>query len=63
METKQKLFAFKLAAKEDAKKESATPDTPWKARDGVAVAGCTDYLFPDNLRYTGARGADNGAYC
>jgi hypothetical protein len=60
---KQKLFAFKLAAKEDAKKETAKPDAQWKGRDGVSVAGCTEYRFPDNLRYTGASGADNGAYC
>lgn len=62
METKQKLFAFKLAAKEDAKKE-ADADLQWKARDGVAVAGCTDYRFPGNLRYDGAQGADRGIYC
>ena len=63
METKQKLFAFKLAVKEDAKKESAKPDTQWKGRDGVSVAGCTDFRFPDNLRYGAGSGSDNGVYC
>ena len=62
METKQKLFAFKLAAKEDAKKEAGKADAQWKGRDGDAVAGCTDYRFPGNLRYTGAT-ADRGVYC
>jgi len=63
METKQKLFAFKLAAKEDAKKEAAKADAQWKGRDGVAVAGCTDYKWVGNLRYQGATGADRGIYC
>lgn len=60
METKQKLFAFELAAKEDAKKEQ---NAQWQARDGVAVAGCTDYIWEGNLRYKGATGADKGIYC
>ncbi|HSX59829.1 MAG TPA: hypothetical protein VLF18_06490 [Tahibacter sp.] len=64
METKQKLFAFKLAAKEDAKREAAKADAQWKGRDGAAVAGCTDYIWVGNLRYTSAGGAaDRGVYC
>lgn len=63
METKQKLFAFKLAAKEDAKKDAVKADAQWKGRDGVAIAGCTDYKWPGNLRYQGATGADRGIYC
>lgn len=48
----KKTFAFKLA-------EKSPRDTgKWKARDGVAVAGCTDFRFPNNLRYS-----DNGVYC
>ena len=43
METRQKLFAFKLAAKEDAKQKRGEADAQWKGRDGVAVAGCTDW--------------------
>lgn len=63
METKQKLFAFKLAAKEDAKQEQVK-DAQWKGRDGVAIAGCTDYKWPGNLRYTAPGGAaDRGVYC
>ena len=36
MHTQKKLFAFKLAEKQDSKADSGK----WKARDGVAVAGC-----------------------
>ncbi|MEA3011144.1 MAG: hypothetical protein QOJ91_2836 [Sphingomonadales bacterium] len=48
----KKTFAFKLANKNsgDAQK--------WKAREGIALAGCTEFRFPDNLRYS-----DNGVYC
>ena len=63
MDTKQKLFAFKLAAKEDEKQASVKSNGKWKAQEGVAVAGCTDYRFPDNLRYQGTFGADRGIYC
>ena len=63
METKQKLFAFKLAAKVEAKQDMAEPQGKWKAQDGIAVAGCTDYLFPGNLRYGHGTGRDNGVYC
>ena len=63
METKQKLFAFKLAAKVEAKQDKAELQGKWKAQDGVAVAGCTDYLFPGNLRYGRGTGRDNGVYC
>lgn len=53
----RKTFAFRLA-------EKSPRDTgKWKAREGVSVAGCTDYLFPDNLRYSVGSGRDNGAYC
>ncbi len=63
METKQKLFAFKLAAKEEAKQDQVESQGKWKAQDGVAVAGCTDFRFPGNLRYTSSAGTDRGAYC
>lgn len=53
----KKTFAFRLADK------SSPATGKWKAREGVAVAGCTDYLFPDNLRYSVGSGRDNGAYC
>lgn len=59
METQKKLFAFKLAAREDAKQ-----DNKWKAQEGRATAGCTDYRFVGNLRYASATlGADRGVYC
>lgn len=62
MESNEKLFAFKVASKEqevDAKEEGK-----WVAREGVAAAGCTDYRFPGNVRYPHATyGADRGVYC
>lgn len=61
MENKQTLFAFKLATKDNAQPQA---DAQWKAQEGVAVAGCTDYRFPGNLRYAHATlGADRGVYC
>lgn len=64
MDSKQKLFAFKLAAKEDAKQQNIESQGKWKAQEGVAAAGCTDYRFPGNVRYPHATmGADRGVYC
>lgn len=61
MENKQSLFAFKLASQDNAKTQT---ETQWKAHDGVAAAGCTDYRFPGNLRYQSPTlGADRGIYC
>lgn len=58
METQKKLFAFKLAAREDAKQGK------WKAQEGNAAAGCTDYRFHGNLRaYSQVLGNDRGIYC
>jgi hypothetical protein len=37
MNTEKKLFAFKLADKQAKRADQ----NKWKARDGVAVAGCT----------------------
>lgn len=61
MESKQKLFAFKLADKQQKKDQA--DELKWKARDGVAVAGCSDYMWPGNLRYVGSHGGDDGMYC
>ncbi len=61
MKNNQKLFAFKLA--EQVQKDKTSKVTPWKARDGVSVAGCTDYLWPGNLRYSAGFGSDNGVFC
>lgn len=58
----KKTFAFKLVEKtqENANEKASKK---WAARDGVSVAGCTDYLFPGNLRYESRFSADNGVYC
>jgi hypothetical protein len=48
----KKTFAFKLS---DANTKGASK---WNAREGVALAGCTEYRFPGNYRYS-----DNGVYC
>jgi hypothetical protein len=39
MNTEKKLFAFRLAEKQSASVDGN--NGKWKARDGVAVAGCT----------------------
>ncbi|MYN17199.1 hypothetical protein GTP81_10590 [Rugamonas sp. FT107W] len=55
-----KLFAFKLAAKQENK-----PAEQWKVRDGVAVAGCTGPVDFDNYREYDAiyHRNDKGMYC
>ncbi len=63
MESNEKLFAFKVASKEQDV-ESQKNDGKWVAREGVAAAGCTDFRFPGNVRYPHATyGADRGVYC
>lgn len=62
METKQKLFAFKLAAEEDAKQAGTVSHGKWKALEGVAAAGCSLVKY-DNYREYGMFGADKGYYC
>jgi hypothetical protein len=37
MDTQKKLFAFKLAEKQAVNADQ----NKWKARDGIAIAGCT----------------------
>jgi hypothetical protein len=61
METNQKLFAFKLAAKEEAKQIDTDATGKWKAREGIAIAGCTRVRFGE--RAAGAFGQDSGIYC
>jgi hypothetical protein len=39
MDTQKKLFAFKLA--EQQAKDNEQKNEKWKARDGVAIAGCS----------------------
>ncbi len=58
MDTKQTLFAFRLAARQDETRGK------WKAQEGRAAAGCTDYRFPGNVRaYSQVLGNDRGLYC
>jgi hypothetical protein len=56
MNTQKKLFAFKLADKQD----KATPK--WKARDGVSLAGCTDATGDGDFRGFG-HVRDSGVFC
>lgn len=55
-----KLFAFKLAEK---KEKGAKPAAQWQVRDGVAVAGCTFTVDPENPRGSRDFGIDNGVWC
>lgn len=62
MKKETKLFAFKLAKKSVPKKS----DMAWKAREGVALAGCTisGGTWPDLiLQNSEFGGQDNGSYC
>lgn len=40
MNNDKKVFAFKLAEKNEKKDKAAA--TKWKVREGVSLAGCTD---------------------
>lgn len=51
MDMNKKSFAFKLAARRPA-------NAKWKAREGVALAGCTDPSGEGDYRYS-----DNGVWC
>jgi hypothetical protein len=63
MDTNQRLFAFQLAAKQDRVTSAAQPaQGKWQARDGVAVAGCTDPKANGVLREAFPWG-DGRAYC
>ena len=70
MDKRQTLFAFRLAdTTRDPPPDRHSPrvhahDPQWKARDGIAAAGCTDYRFPGNLRaWSQVLGNDRGLYC
>lgn len=58
MNNNKKIFAFKLAEKKD---RAAT--TKWRAREGVALAGCTDVTGDGDFRDSLPRGHDNGVFC
>lgn len=51
-----KLFAFQVAGK----KASVKTESKWKARDGVATAGCSG---PDARGHHRWYGRDNGIWC
>ena len=56
-----RLFAFQLAEKQE---KQTAPQTAWKVRDGVAVAGCSGPDVYDNFRAPSTwGGADAGIYC
>lgn len=65
MESKNKLFAFKLAAREDAKNDTRVDakDGKWKARDGAPIAGCTDPKHTGDFRYPSTFSSDSGVWC
>ncbi|NVE00280.1 hypothetical protein [Massilia sp. BJB1822] len=56
MKPQTKVFAFKLAEK----KAQAKPQAQWKARDGVATAGCS---FPVERASSRAGSPDFGISC
>ncbi len=56
MQNDKKIFAFKLASK-------PKPDSKWKTRDGLAVAGCTDPTGDGDYRESAPPGRDNGVWC
>ncbi len=51
----KKTFAFKLSGERRS-------DGKWKAREGVALAGCTDPTGQGLHRYQ-TKSGDNGAWC
>jgi hypothetical protein len=63
METKQKLFAFKLAVPQSAKPAGVESQDKWKAKEGVAVAGCTLYKLTGDYRFGSGISRDGGIYC
>ncbi len=64
MEKNKTLFAFKVAAKEDARlqQEESSGKQKWQSRDGVSIAGCTRFGRFD-VRARGIFGSDTGISC
>lgn len=62
MNNDKKVFAFKLAEKKKEEKEKAAT-AKWQAREGVALAGCTDPTGNGDYRYGRNGGIDNGVWC
>jgi len=62
----KKTFAFQLASTQ--KTDKAPGEKPWRIRDGVAVAGCTDQTGDGDYRadidiWGQPRGRDGGYWC
>lgn len=60
MNSNKKLFAFKLAEKKQQAHVFSQKNTQFKARDGIAIAGCT--LAPVGNGHA-PRYSDTGMYC
>ncbi|WP_293631430.1 hypothetical protein [Shewanella sp. CG12_big_fil_rev_8_21_14_0_65_47_15] len=58
MNSNKKLFAFKLAEKKQLSNVSSQKNDQFKAREGVAIAGCTDPTGRGLVRFS-----DTGMYC
>ena len=61
MNDTKKVFAFKLVEKKE-KAQEKTLNAKWTAREGIAVAGCTDVGSGD-YRWHQWGGADTGFWC
>lgn len=62
MKSKTRLFAFRLAQKQE--RSDGQKDKKWKAREGVALASCSPSGFKGLvLREDGAHGPDSGIAC
>lgn len=65
MQNQAKLFAFKLAEKQESPQAATPPQASvaWKVRDGVAVAGCSE-VERFQYRYTSTLNSrDTGQFC
>lgn len=61
MNNEKKLFAFKLAEKNVT--NSGQDNGKWKARDGVAIAGCTISDISPGFRLGALSGVDTSVPC
>lgn len=61
MQTEKTVFAFKLATKQQAL--VAQRETKWQAREGVALAGCSDPVGFGDYRESNGYNRDGGVYC
>jgi hypothetical protein len=59
MQADKKIFAFRLAAKTAAE----TKDRKWKAREGVAIAGCSEVQWQNYRAARPGSTTDNGIFC